>query len=117
MSNFEVASFGFAASHRHFKLPTVRDKRELHDNISTMRSFHSALLVLLGFLVTSSLQFDFFNQMFGGGGQQQQREQNVPSDSNWYRQNHDAGMCFSSILLRCSLCCFPAPSYAVARTP
>jgi hypothetical protein len=70
-------------------------KTTIDGGIATMRSLQSAILVLLGLLVSSSMQFpDFFQQMFNGGQQQQQREQNVPSDSNWYKQNHDAGMFF-----------------------
>jgi hypothetical protein len=58
----------------------------------TMPSFTQILLLFVGLFFTTSAQFQFFEQMFGGGGQQQQQPQNVPSDSNWYRQNYEAGM-------------------------
>lgn len=56
-------------------------------------------LLLLALMGTVSAQFGgFFDQMFGGGGgggggQQQRQEQNVPSDSAWYRSNVDAAVC------------------------
>jgi hypothetical protein len=53
----------------------------------------------LGFMLvlatTAHAQFQFFENMFGGhpGGQQQQQQGNAPSDSNWYQQSWDQGMC------------------------
>lgn len=59
-----------------------------------MPSLTQTLLLFVGLFFTTSAQFQFFEQMFNGGGQQQQQQQpqNVPSDSNWYRQNYEAGM-------------------------
>jgi hypothetical protein len=50
------------------------------------------LSVLTIHAATVTAQFQFFEQMFGGQQQQQQQPQNVASDSNWYRQNYEAGM-------------------------
>jgi len=62
----------------------------------------SSLLAILGLVTFANAQFgSFFDQMFqgngGGGGhhhhqQQRQQPQNVPSDSNWYRENYGNGM-------------------------
>lgn len=59
-----------------------------------MQLFTLALLSSL--LALASAQFQFFEQMFNQGGQQQQQhrqpeKQNVPSDSEWYQRNHEAG--------------------------
>jgi len=52
----------------------------------------------------------FFDQMFNHGGQQQrQQPQNVPSDSNWYQENYDAGT-YSSFPFFC--CLSQTPSYS-----
>jgi hypothetical protein len=65
-----------------------------------MPSFTQILLLFVGLFFTTSAQFQFFEQMFGGGGQQQQQPQNVPSDSNWYRQNYEAGtLIFPTLLI------------------
>ena len=51
-----------------------------------------SIAVLLAGL--ASAQFQFFEQFFNPGQQTQgtQQKQNVPSDSNWYRQNWEGGM-------------------------
>lgn len=50
------------------------------------------IVTLLLFLSVVSAQFQFFEQFFQGGQQQAAPEkQNVPSDSNWYRQNWEGG--------------------------
>jgi len=72
-----------------------------HIPASTMRSLIQLLLLLVGFSFTASAQFQFFENMFGGGGQQQQQPQNVASDSNWYRQNYDAGIFPSFLCFDC----------------
>jgi hypothetical protein len=58
-----------------------------------MRSLFSSLLAFLSLAAFASAQFNFFEQMFGGGQQQQQQPQNVGSDSGWYRQHYEGGMC------------------------
>jgi hypothetical protein len=52
--------------------------------------YHVLLSILSIHAATVTAQFQFFEQMFGGQ-QQQQQPQNVASDSNWYRQNYEAG--------------------------
>lgn len=56
----------------------------------------SSLALLCSLIALASAQFQFFEQMFNQGGQQQQQhhqqeKQNVPSDSEWYQRNHEAG--------------------------
>jgi hypothetical protein len=60
--------------------------------------------ILLGFLLLlvlpATAQFHgFFEQMFGQEGGQRghphQQQQEVPSDSKWYRSNYEAGMFFN----------------------
>ncbi|KIW90595.1 uncharacterized protein Z519_08378 [Cladophialophora bantiana CBS 173.52] len=53
-----------------------------------MKALIPIVLLLAGF---ASAQFQFFEQFFHGGQQNKgtQEKQNVPSDSNWYRQNWD----------------------------
>jgi hypothetical protein len=55
-----------------------------------MKFILGTIFFLLGLV---SAQFQFFEQFFQGGQQQQgaQEKQNVPSDSNWYRQNWEGG--------------------------
>lgn len=67
-----------------------------------MKFILSTFFLLLGLV---SAQFQFFEQFFQGGQQQQgaQQKQNVPSDSNWYRQNWEAGEFPSSISLKFTL--------------
>jgi hypothetical protein len=65
------------------------------------------LLALFGlFVASATAQFQFFDQFFHGGQQQQQQQpqekQNSPSDSNWYRQNWEAGMSKDYVLV-CAL--------------
>jgi hypothetical protein len=53
----------------------------------------SMLTAALLLFSVANAQFQFFEQMFNGQQQQQRHEpQNVPSDSNWYQQNYEAGM-------------------------
>jgi len=59
-----------------------------------MASLRSILLPLF-LLILHASAFNIFEQMFQGGGhphQQQQAPQNAPSDSEWYRKQHEAGM-------------------------
>ena len=60
----------------------------------------SALTAFL-FALYAHAQFQFFEHMFQGAGQQQQQAQpqNVASDSSWYRQNYEAGILPSPVLL------------------
>lgn len=60
--------------------------------------FMPLLCAFLLLIATANAQFQFFEQMFQGGGQQQQQRQqpqNVPSDSNWYRENYNNGILYS----------------------
>lgn len=65
---------------------------------SSCKMVHIFTSILLGLLLLATgtrAQFQFFEQMFGGGQQQQQhdsREQNVPSDSDWYQRTYDNGI-------------------------
>lgn len=57
--------------------------------------FATLIFALLASLTNA--QFQFFEQMFGGGGGQQQGQpQNMPSDSNWYQTQYEAGTHSSS---------------------
>jgi len=55
------------------------------------------LLLLCSLAGLSFAQFQFFEHMFNQGGQpqhqqhQQQQQQNVPSNSEWYQKNYEAG--------------------------
>lgn len=55
------------------------------------------LTLLCSLAGLSFAQFQFFEQMFNQGGQQQQhhhqqqQQQNVPSNSEWYQKNYEAG--------------------------
>jgi hypothetical protein len=69
--------------------------------IATMiRSLPTIILGFLLLVLPATAQFNgFFEQMFGqDGGQrghpQQQQQQDVPSDSKWYRSNYEAGIFF-----------------------
>ncbi|EHA52480.1 Long chronological lifespan protein 2 [Pyricularia oryzae] len=79
-------------------------------------------LLLLALMGTVSAQFGgFFDQMFGGGGgggggQQQRQEQNVPSDSAWYRSNVDAAVC-SNYLCPDTLACVHFPHHCPCPFP
>lgn len=56
-----------------------------------MPSFRTILLPFLFFILQASA-FNIFEQMFQQqGGHQQQAPQNMPSDSEWYRKQHEAG--------------------------
>jgi hypothetical protein len=63
-----------------------------------MARFQTLLAVLAGFIMHTSAQFGFFDQMFGGGGQQQQEPQNVRSDASWYQAQYEGGMSFPSFI-------------------
>ncbi|KAF2403062.1 hypothetical protein EJ06DRAFT_541830 [Trichodelitschia bisporula] len=81
-----------------------------------MKSSLNVLLALLGLFVTSSLQFEFFEQMFGGQRQQSQQRQNVASDSSWYRQNYEAAHC-SNYLCPGTLSCVHFPHHCPCAFP
>ena len=59
-----------------------------------MTRFLTLLNATLFLIAGANAQFQFFEQMFNQGGQQQhhQAPQNVPSDSNWYQENYNAGL-------------------------
>jgi len=57
----------------------------------TMVSSLSLILAILGFALTATAQFQFFEQMFGGQQQAQQQPQNVRSDAEWYKSQYEAG--------------------------
>lgn len=65
------------------------------DDTSLDKMQFATMLSALGLLLFASLaqaQFQFFEQMFGGGGGQQQAQpQNMPSDSEWYQTQYEAG--------------------------
>lgn len=72
-----------------------------------MQLFSIALLCSL--VALASAQFQFFEQMFNQGGQQQhhqhqqqQQQQNVPSNSDWYQKNYEAGKLSTSTNYRIS---------------
>lgn len=65
-----------------------------HQSIIMNLVIFSTLTMLVTF---SSAQFQFFEQMFQGQGQQEpQQQQNVASDSNWYQQTYNEGICHRS---------------------
>lgn len=63
-----------------------------------MARLHMILTVIATFFFASSMQFGFFDQMFGGQ-QQQQQPQNVRSDSSWYQAQYEGGMYIESSTL------------------
>ena len=61
------------------------------NDISTATMYPPTLLLRLLASFTSA-QFQFFEQMFnGGGGHQHQGPQNMPSNSDWYQTQYEAG--------------------------
>jgi hypothetical protein len=77
-------------------LPTVSTKLLQSTTFATkMARFLALLSANLLLIAGANAQFQFFEQMFNQGGQQQhhQAPQNVPSDSNWYQENYNAGLC------------------------
>ncbi|EEH05468.1 conserved hypothetical protein [Histoplasma capsulatum G186AR] len=81
--------------------------------------FTSILLGLLLLATGTRAQFQFFEQMFGGGQQQQQhdsREQNVPSDSDWYQRTYDNARC-SNYLCPGTLACVAVPHHCPCQHP
>ncbi|KAH7071212.1 long chronological lifespan protein 2 [Paraphoma chrysanthemicola] len=58
-----------------------------------MPRFASVILVLSAWFISSSLQFGFFDQMFGNQGHQQQQPQHVRSDSQWYQSQYEGAQC------------------------
>jgi len=60
-----------------------------------MPSLLALLLPLLVVLLSlhQAAAFNPFEQMFQGHQQQQQAPQNTPSDSEWYRKQHEGGEC------------------------
>ncbi|OQV00464.1 hypothetical protein CLAIMM_05954 isoform 2 [Cladophialophora immunda] len=78
-----------------------------------------ALITLVLFLAgIASAQFQFFEQFFHGGQQNQaaQEKQNVPSDSNWYRQNWDGATC-NNYLCPDTLACVHFPHHCPCPHP
>ncbi|KAF2859767.1 hypothetical protein K470DRAFT_248778 [Piedraia hortae CBS 480.64] len=53
----------------------------------------NCLLPLTLLLAVVNAQFPFFGHMFGGGGNAADHAQNFPSDSAWYRSQHDNAHC------------------------
>jgi len=83
-------------------------------------SFSLLLLVLMG-SGSVSAQFNIFEQMFGGGGQQQQQQQqqqpqDAPSDSSWYRQQHERAHC-ERYLCPDTLACVHFPHHCPCAWP
>ncbi|RVX66445.1 Long chronological lifespan protein 2 [Exophiala mesophila] len=75
------------------------------------------VVTLLLFLSVASAQFQFFEQFFQGGQQQAAPEkQNVPSDSNWYRQNWEGATC-SNYLCPDTLACVHFPHHCPCPHP
>ena len=63
----------------------------LHHSLQGIMKTTLSIIILLAGL--TSAQFQFFEQFFNPGQQAQgtQQKQNVPSDSNWFRQNWEGG--------------------------
>lgn len=65
--------------------------------ITTFTPLLRLLLILLTLPLSTLAQFQFFEQMFNNPSQAQQhaqhspQQQNVASDSSWYRRNYDGG--------------------------
>ncbi|EER41239.1 conserved hypothetical protein [Histoplasma capsulatum var. duboisii H88] len=80
--------------------------------------FTGILLGLLLLATGTQAQFQFFEQMFGGGQQQQHdsREQNVPSDSDWYQRTYDNARC-SNYLCPGTLACVAVPHHCPCQHP
>jgi len=81
-----------------------------------MKALISILILFAGL---ASAQFQFFDQFFHGGQQQQQapqEKQNVPSDSNWYRQNWEQATC-NNYLCPDTLACVHFPHHCPCPHP
>jgi hypothetical protein len=87
------------------------DRKHNIYNYLRMKSIMQSILLLLALALSTSAQFQFFEQFFGNEQHQHQQPQNVPSDSSWYKENYAKGKrsdcsirileadCFSSTLL------------------
>lgn len=59
---------------------------------ANMARLSSLLFFLSAYVMSTSAQFGFFDQMFGNQGHQQHQEpQNVRSDSQWYQAQYEGG--------------------------